>query len=126
MTFSDNLNRICKERGITATALLKEMGISTSKVTMWNNGSLPKQDMLLRLAQALDCAVMDFFREDEVDDIGEILRSRRHPTPTVDLVDISEDEQYIIRFFRSISSKEKHIFMARIYDYEEVMSKRKE
>ena len=56
MNFADNLKRICTERGTSPTALLKSMGVATSKVAMWNSGSLPKQEMLIRLAKELDCS----------------------------------------------------------------------
>ena len=115
MTFSENLNRICKEKGITVTALLKEMGVSTSKVTMWNSGSLPKQEMLLKLAQALECSVMDFFEDDEA------LR-RGGGSGMV----LSEDEHEIIRLFRGLSNKERHKFMAQAYSYEENVLHRQE
>jgi transcriptional regulator with XRE-family HTH domain len=116
MTFSENLNRICKERGVTLSALLKDMGVSTSKVTLWNNGSLPKQEMLIRLAHELHCSVMDFFQDGE-----DIEKSVQSPQEV-----LSEDEQDIIRFYRKISLREKHIFMARMYSYEENMEKQKE
>jgi transcriptional regulator with XRE-family HTH domain len=117
MTFSENLNRICKVRGTTVSAVLKEMGVSTSKVTLWNNGSLPKQEMLVKLARELNCSVMDFFQDDEDADIHDRFAN---------YIEINEDEQEIIRFFRKISLRERHIFMARIYSYEEEMLKRKE
>ena len=113
MTFSENLNRICKEQNRTVTSVLKEMGVSTSKVTMWNNGALPKQEMLVRLAKELHCSVMDFF-QDETD----IERS----SGTL----LSEDEQEIIRMFRGLSNKERHKFMAQAYSYEESMLRKKE
>ena len=65
MDFATNLKRICTERGTSPTALLKSMGVATSKVAMWNSGSLPKQEMLIRLAKELDCSVMDFFADDD-------------------------------------------------------------
>ena len=65
MTFQENLNRICKERGTTLTGLIKKMGLSTSKVSRWNEGALPKQEMLTRLAEELNCSVADFFADDE-------------------------------------------------------------
>jgi transcriptional regulator with XRE-family HTH domain len=116
MTFSENLNRICKEQGVRLSALLRDMGVSTSKVTLWNNGSLPKQEMLIRLAHELHCSVMDFFQDGE--DIEKPVQSPQEV--------LSEDEQDIIRFYRKISLKEKHIFMARMYSYEENMEKQKE
>jgi transcriptional regulator with XRE-family HTH domain len=112
MSFSENLNRICRDRGTTVTALLKNMGISTSKVTMWNNGSLPKQEMLLKLSQELHCSIMDFFQDEG--DLGK------------EQIILTEDEQEIVKFYRKITLKEQHIFMARMYAYEEEMMKRKE
>lgn len=113
MTFSENLNRICRLQGRTLTSVLKDMGISTSKVTLWNNGSLPKQEMLIRLATELNCSVMDFFQDDEEGGV---------PTR----VALCEDEQEIIRLFRGLTNKERHKFMAQAYAYEDDMLRKKE
>ena len=114
MTFSENLNRICQEQGTTVSAILKRMGVSTSKVTLWNNGSLPKQEMLIRLANELRCSVMDFFQDEEHDE-----SSMSRPSAM-----LSEDEREIVIFFRKLSLREQHIFMARMYDYESNMLKK--
>ena len=104
MTFAENLKRICEDRGTTPTALCKELGLSTSKVSAWYGGSLPKQDVMLQLAQKLDCSVMDFF----ADEVDYILTS-----------DLDEDEKDIVVTFRKMDRKAKHEFMARIYAYAE-------
>lgn len=104
VTFQENLNRICKERGTTLTTLVKGMGLSTSKVSRWNEGALPKQEMLLRLAKELDCSVMDFFADE--DDL---------PTAKPD----NEDEEDILRIYRSLSRRQKHEFMAMVYNFED-------
>ena len=65
MTFEENLKRICKARGTTPTAIMKKWGLSTSKVSAWYKGSLPKQEVLIRLAEELNCSVMDFFADEE-------------------------------------------------------------
>lgn len=111
MDFSDNFNRICKERGTSPTALLIKLGVSTNKVTRWNNGSLPKQEMLVRLAHELHCSVMDFFQDEE-----DLLQEQK--------IILTEDEREIVRFYRILSLKEQHIFMARMYDYESNMIKK--
>ena len=103
--FAENFNRICAERGTTPTALVKRMGLSSAKVTMWNNGSLPKPEMLVRLAQELQCSVVDFFVEDD----SLIARSES---------DLNEDEQEIIRVYRSLDRRTKHEFMVAVYEYE--------
>lgn len=102
MTFRENINRICKERGTTLSAVTRSMGLSSSKVTAWNNGSLPKEEVLLSLAQALNCSVMDFFADDE--DLPETKPA-------------NEDEEDILRIYRSLPRRAKHEFMAMVYDF---------
>lgn len=103
MTFAQNINRICKSQGTTLTAVVKSLGLSTSKVSRWNEGSLPKEEVMVILAQTLHCSVMDFFADEE--DL--------EPVATTD-----EDEADILRVYRSLSRRAKHEFMAMVYDYE--------
>lgn len=103
MTFADNLKRICSERGTNPTALCKELGLSTSKVSAWYNGSLPKQEVMLMLARKLDCSVMDFFADEE--DLHE---------PKA----VNEDEEDLLRIYRSLSRRAKHEFMSMAYEFE--------
>lgn len=107
MTFAENLKRICTDKGTTPTALLRKMGVATSKVAMWNSGSLPKQEMMVRLAKELDCSVMDFFADDE--DI---------PTSVSAGIELDEDEKELVRIFRTLGRRERHEFMATAYEYE--------
>lgn len=69
MGFSDNLRRICTMRGTNPTTLCKELGLSTSKVSAWYKGSLPKQETMYLLASKLNCSVADFFIEDNTQPI---------------------------------------------------------
>lgn len=103
MTFADNLKRICSERGTNPTALCKELGLSTSKVSAWYNGSLPKQEVMLMLARKLDCSVMDFFADEE--DLHE---------PKA----VNEDEEDLLRIYRSLSRRARHEFMSMAYEFE--------
>lgn len=107
MKFHENLKRICNEKGTTPTALLKRMGVATSKVTMWNNGGLPKEDMMVRLAQELGCSVMDFFADEE-----DLIPAR----PQGEILD--EDEKELVRIFRSLGRRERHEFMSTAYEFE--------
>lgn len=105
MTFDQNLKRICESRGISPTSLLESMGVSTSKVTLWNKGGLPKQDMLVRLAKELNCSVMDFFADEEDLQEERIVRNA--------------DEQDILRIFRAMSRRQQHEFMTMVYSHED-------
>lgn len=112
MNFADNLKRICTERGTSPTALLKSMGVATSKVAMWNSGSLPKQEMLIRLAKELECSVMDFFADDAD------LAAQSINKTNADVEPKNEDESDILRIFRSLSRRAKHEFMSMAYEFE--------
>lgn len=103
MNFADNLKRICNQKGTNPTTLCKELGLSTSKVSAWYNGSLPKQDVMVQLAQKLGCSVMDFFADE--DDLNE-------PKP------MDADEEDILRVYRSLSRRMKHEFMSTVYEFE--------
>ena len=61
--FYERLNEICKGQGTTPTALIKSLGYSSSKVTAWKNGSIPKYEILLKLSGALRVPVAQFFSE---------------------------------------------------------------
>lgn len=112
MNFADNLKRICTERGTSPTSLLKSMGVATSKVAMWNSGSLPKQEMLIRLAKELECSVMDFFADDADLAAQNINKANAEVEPK------NEDESDILRIFRSLSRRTKHEFMSMVYEFE--------
>ena len=114
MKFHENLKRICNAQGTTPTAVLKEMGVTTSKLAAWNRGALPKQDMMVRLAEHLGCTVMDFFW-DESDELRLAQTQRVKADPE------NEDEADILRIYRALSRQDKHSFMAMIYDFEKRM-----
>lgn len=104
MSFASNINRICSQRGTTLTSICKMLELSTSKVTTWNNGGLPKEDVMLKLAEVLKCSVMDFFADDE-----ELIAEKTAR---------DEDEEDVLRIYRSLSRRDKHDFMAMVYEFE--------
>lgn len=106
MTFRENLNRICREKGKTLTQVMKELGYSTSKVTAINSGSIPKEETLLELANHLQVSVMDFFADE-----NDIPQDRP----------LDEDEQDVLMIFRTMSREDKHKTLARLYAYKEAL-----
>lgn len=103
MTFKENLNRICRERGTKLTPVLKNLGYSTSKATAINNGQIPKEDTLLELAKYLHCSVMDFFADEE--DLK----------PQTDFVFKDENEQVLIDGYRNLPKSQQYKLMAYYY-----------
>lgn len=104
MTFSENIKRICAERGTNLTAVIKKVKGSSSFVTAINKGSLPKETELVELARELNCSVMDFFADEE--DLAPLAEPK------------NEDEQDLLNIYRRLSRRDKHEFMAMVYEYE--------
>lgn len=64
MSFADNINRLCAERGTKLTPFLKSLGFSGSKATAINNGQIPNNEKdLVKIAEGLNCSVMDLFAD---------------------------------------------------------------
>ena len=104
MTFAENINRICAERGTNLTTVVKAVKGSSSFTTQINKGSLPKEHEMLEMAKILNCSVMDFFADEEDLELQAIAHD--------------EDENDILRVYRSLSRREKHEFMSMIYEFE--------
>lgn len=106
MTFAENINRICTERGTNLTAVIKQIknGQSSYTTAINRRGSIPNQEELLALAEILQCSVMDFFADEE-----DICREKAVPE--------NEDEEDILKVYRSLPRRAKHEFMAMVYDF---------
>lgn len=100
MSFRENINRICIQRGTNLTAVVKQVKGSSSFTSAINKGSLPKEDEMVEMAKILHCSVLDFFMDEE------------------DLAPQNEDEKDILRVYRSLSRRTKHEFMAMVYEFE--------
>lgn len=48
--FYDNFIKLCSERNIKPTPLVTSMGLSSSNVSQWKDGSIPRADVLLKLS----------------------------------------------------------------------------
>ena len=112
MDFAKNINRICAERGTTLTAIVKTVKGSSSFTTQINRGSLPKEHEMVEMARLLGCTVMDFFADDDGN--------------SAIAIQLNEDELEIIRMFRDLTLKEKHMFMAQAYTHEREALQNKE
>ena len=49
--FFEQYTKLCKERGMSANGVAKEIGLPSSSVTYWKRGSLPQQRTLERVAE---------------------------------------------------------------------------
>lgn len=59
-----NFLSLCAERGLSPNAVAAECGIKSSgTVTGWKNGSIPRQSVLLKIADYFDCTIGDLLGE---------------------------------------------------------------
>lgn len=54
--FWENFSSCCHELSKTPNAVCKELGLSTATATHWKNGVIPKGDVLLKIADYLNCS----------------------------------------------------------------------
>ena len=63
--FYDQLKALCKEKGTTPTAfVINELGLSSSKITAWKNGSIPKYGTLEKIADFFQVPICFLFEDD--------------------------------------------------------------
>ena len=61
--FKRNFIRICAERGVAPTAVLKNIGLSNATFSCWTDESVPRETTLLKLSDYLDVTVEDLLRD---------------------------------------------------------------
>ena len=69
--FWDNFKKICDEKGLKPTPVLKECGISTGSIVRWQKGASPYADAVLTIAEYLNCSTDVLLRGSEYIRSGE-------------------------------------------------------
>lgn len=64
--FYNRLLKLCEERNVKVTNLIKELGMSQGNLSRWKQGGVPKSDTLRQLAQYLNVSVDYLTGNDEV------------------------------------------------------------
>lgn len=109
MIFWTNFERICKDRKTFPSRVVRdELGLSGSKVTAWKNtGALPKEEVIVQLAEVLKCSPADFFYTEP--------KQLEEPA--------DDDEKDILEVYRRLDRKQKHEFMTMVYQYDREIQK---
>ena len=55
--FWDMFYAICKEKGTSPNAVCKAIGLSNATATGWKNGTMPKADVLVKIADYLEISI---------------------------------------------------------------------
>lgn len=133
--FYENFDRICKERGTSPSRACVDAGMKQSRAANWKaTKALPKQDELQKLANVLRCDVADFFRgetaprfhtaedairysiwQQEQRDYA-AARTEMEPSEHRPGVELSDDEEYVIWFMRTLSRIDRHRFLDSLFE----------
>ena len=68
--FYDNFDKLCTKIGTSPTAFTRDvLGLSTSKVTAWKGGSIPKYEILQKIADVFNVSVGELFDGEDIENI---------------------------------------------------------
>lgn len=106
MTFAENINRICKEKGTTLTVVVKEVKNSSSMTTAINKHKcIPKENDLIAFAKLLGCSVKDFFSDEVEPD------EKRPKTET------TAKEKLLLAAYRKVTERDEAIIWQILDEY---------
>ena len=91
-------DKLCKEKNTTPTALSLKLGLSKGNTSSWKKGGNPSADVLIKIADELDCTI-------------DLLLGRLKKRSSAD--NLSVDEQKLIGYFKNLSDKSKGIILGR-------------
>lgn len=101
--FYDIFTKSCAEKGMSPTATLQKMNISTSKLTAWKKGSVPNGTILILISEFFGVTV-------------DYLLTGKEPTPSS--FAFNNEEQELLNIFKELSEKDK----GRILGYAQALS----
>lgn len=113
--FYDNYESICKKKGSNASAIAMKIGLARSTSASWKaNGTIPKQDVLDKLAKELGCQVSDFFIEQHN---STVITNSVNCNNTSTRVSLNEEEEELLELYKSIKNRKDRLkFMLNAYE----------
>lgn len=106
--FFDQFAKLCAEQNTTPTKFVTDiLHLSSSKVTAWKNGSIPKYEILNLIANYFNVSIGTLF-------------DGKEKSPQIKLTDIEES---LLSDFRSLSSQGKDYIRQQMFMAKEVYKK---
>ena len=62
--FYQRLRKLCKEKNITVTKMVNELGLSSANLSNWKSGRLPKTEIAFKIAEYLNISVYELMGEE--------------------------------------------------------------
>lgn len=114
--FYETFAKLCAERNTSPSAVTKKIGLSNSTATGWKkNGTIPKREILEKLAKELHCEPEDFFPS-RYDYAIVSLRSDDNKSTTVEINDDIRDFLFI---YDACTNRQRNQLMSMVYDFEQ-------
>lgn len=115
--FFRNYEMLCKRIGSNPSAVAMKAGLARSTASSWKmQGTIPKQEVLERLAEVLGCNVADFFVENNTDN-SVVIQNSTNCGNTYKKV---EDEHELLQLYRSMPTRKDRLrFLLECYEVAE-------
>lgn len=99
--FYERLQKVCKDRGTTITAVAKTLNLSTGSGTNWKNGKMPSVDVAKQIADYLKVS-MDYLMSDTED---------LHNRP------LTDNEIAMLELFEKLGERDQARFIGRLEEF---------
>lgn len=97
LSFWEIFNDLCNSKGTKPNPVGKKIGVASSTITQWKNGSIPNGETLIKLADYLDCSV-DYLLGRTSSSNLKLTINEKNSSP-----ELSEDEQKMIDIFKCLT-----------------------
>lgn len=87
--FYDEIQRVCTEKDVKPTTVLKECGLSSGNMSKWKGGTSPTVDVAVRLAKQLGVSLSYLCNPE---DIVEVKYPKKY-SEWIDVIDLIPDEK---------------------------------
>ncbi len=101
--FYETFTMLCNNKGISPTATLQKIGVSTSKLTAWKNGSTPSVAVLILISEFFNVSIdyLIYGKEDKL-----VVQQK-------EVHQINGREKELLKYFRELSDEEQIRLVAR-------------
>ncbi len=133
--FYDNLKAVCEKQNLKITNVVIECGGAPGSINGWKKGSMPNSNIVIALAMRLNVSTDYLLLGKETSNASHISNSivdhskgiitisgetenKDKHNPLTETI-LSENEEELLRIFKSLPTKERVKLLSIIYDFEE-------
>lgn len=121
--FYENVSALCRERKTTITRMSEDIGLSNAAASSWKKGSVPKASTIQKIADYFGVTTDALLRDDSRHSISAensvIIQGNRGNSTVTNGTALSEQEQEVLRIFRSLDMRKKTAVLSYLYEIED-------